>query len=83
MPWWRCCASGAAHAVGQAIGRNPFTLIVPCHRVLSGAGEADGSCMNGGVISKRRLLSLEGALTRSGPTLFDVLLSVAPPRLQS
>jgi methylated-DNA-[protein]-cysteine S-methyltransferase len=79
----RLGASGAAHAVGQAIGRNPFTLIVPCHRVLPGAGEADGSSMNGGVISKRRLLSLEGALARSGPTLFDVLLSVAPPRLQS
>ena len=78
----RLGASGAAHAVGQAIGRNPFTLIVPCHRVLPGAGEADGACMNGGVISKRRLLSLEGALARGGPTLFDVLLSVAPPRLQ-
>jgi methylated-DNA-[protein]-cysteine S-methyltransferase len=78
----RLGASGAAHAVGQAIGRNPFTIIVPCHRVLPGVGEADGSCMNGGVISKRRLLSLEGALARGGPTLFDVLLPVAPPRLQ-
>jgi methylated-DNA-[protein]-cysteine S-methyltransferase len=79
----RLGASGASHAVGQAIGRNPFTIIVPCHRVLAAAGEADGTCMNGGVISKRRLLSLEGALAKSGPTLFDVLLSVAPPRLQS
>jgi methylated-DNA-[protein]-cysteine S-methyltransferase len=79
----RLGASGAAHAVGQAIGRNPFTLIVPCHRVLAAAGEADGTCMNGGLISKRRLLSLEGALAKGGPTLFDVLLSVAPPRLQS
>ena len=75
-------ASGAAHAVGQAIGRNPYTLIVHCHRVLAAAGEADGSCMNGGVVSKRRLLSLEGAMARGGPTLFDELLSVAPPRLQ-
>jgi methylated-DNA-[protein]-cysteine S-methyltransferase len=74
--------SGAVHAVGQAITRNPFTLIVPCHRVLAAPGEADGVCANGGVVSKRRLLSLEGALTKSGPTLFDVLLSVAPPRLQ-
>ena len=74
----RLGASGAAHAVGQAIGRNPLTLIVPCHRALAGAGEADGSCMNGGVISKRRLLSLEGALARSVPTLFDVLLSRRP-----
>jgi methylated-DNA-[protein]-cysteine S-methyltransferase len=79
----RLGASGAAHAVGQAIGRNPFTIIVPCHRVLAAAGETDGTCMNGGVISKRRLLSLEGALAKGGPTLFDALLSVAPPRLQS
>jgi len=72
-------ASGAIHAVGQAIGRNPFTLIVPCHRVLAAAGETNAVCANGGVITKRRLLSLEGALT-SGPTLFDVLLPIAPPR---
>jgi methylated-DNA-[protein]-cysteine S-methyltransferase len=77
----RLGASGASHAVGQAIARNPFTILVPCHRVLSAAGEADGTCVNGGVITKRRLLSLEGALAGSGPTLFDVLLSsVAPPR---
>jgi methylated-DNA-[protein]-cysteine S-methyltransferase len=73
-------ASGASHAVGQAINRNPFTIIVPCHRVLAAAGETDVSCAYGGVITKRRLLSLEGALAKSGPTLFDALLSVAPPR---
>ncbi len=79
----RLGASGASHAVGQAIGRNPFTIIVPCHRILATAGAADGFCAHGGVVTKRRLLSLEGALAKSGPTLFDVLLSVAPPRLQS
>ena len=75
--------TGASHAVGQAIARNPFTLIVPCHRVLAAAGQAEGFCANGGVVSKRRLLSLEGALARSGPTLFDVLLPVAAPRPQN
>jgi methylated-DNA-[protein]-cysteine S-methyltransferase len=79
----RLGASGASHAVGQAIARNPFTIIVPCHRVSAAPGQADGFCANGGVVTKRRLLSLEGALAKSGPTLFDVLLSVAPPRLQS
>jgi methylated-DNA-[protein]-cysteine S-methyltransferase len=79
----RLGASGAGRAVGQAIGRNPFTILVPCHRLLAAEGEADGFSMNGGVISKRRLLSLEGAMTKSGPTLFDVLLSVAPPRPHS
>jgi methylated-DNA-[protein]-cysteine S-methyltransferase len=73
-------ASGASHAVGQAINRNPFTIIVPCHRVLAAAGATDVICANGGAVTKRRLLSLEGALAKSGPTLFDVLLSVAPPR---
>jgi methylated-DNA-[protein]-cysteine S-methyltransferase len=76
----RLGASGASHAVGLAIARNPFTILVPCHRVLPAVGQTDGICANGGVISKRRLLSLEGALASSGPTLFDVLLSVAPPR---
>jgi methylated-DNA-[protein]-cysteine S-methyltransferase len=76
----RLGASGASHAVGQAIGRNPFTLIIPCHRVLAATGETNAICANGGVITKRRLLSLEGALAGSGPTLFDVLLSVAPQR---
>lgn len=77
----RLGASGASHAVGQAIARNPFTVLVPCHRVLAAAGETDGCCANSGVISKRRLLSLEGARAGGSPTLFDVLLSsVAPPR---
>jgi methylated-DNA-[protein]-cysteine S-methyltransferase len=76
----RLGASGASHAVGRAIMRNPFTIVIPCHRVLPAVGETNGICANGGVISKRRLLSLEGALASSGPTLFDVLLSVAPPR---
>jgi methylated-DNA-[protein]-cysteine S-methyltransferase len=76
-------ATGATHAVGQAIGRNPFAILVPCHRVLASDGEADRFSMNGGAVSRRRLLSLEGALAKSGPTLFDAFLSVAPPRPQS
>jgi methylated-DNA-[protein]-cysteine S-methyltransferase len=76
----RLGASGAIHAVGQAITRNPYPIIIPCHRVLAAPGETNGLCANGGVVTKRRLLSLEGALAGSGPTLFDALLSVAPPR---
>ena len=74
-------ASGAAHSVAQALSRNPFMLIVPCHRVLEAGGYADRISPNGGSISKRRLLSIEGAGS-SGKTLFDVLLPVAPPRPQ-
>jgi len=75
----------AAYLVAQAIAKNPFMIIVPCHRVLEAGGYADKISPYGGTISKRRLLSIEGAgagTTRS-KTLFDVLLPVAPPRPQN
>jgi methylated-DNA-[protein]-cysteine S-methyltransferase len=78
----RLRASGAAHSVAQALSRNPFMLIVPCHRVLEAGGYADRISPNGGSISKRRLLSIEGAGSPGSKTLFDVLLPVAPPRPQ-
>ena len=71
---------GAVHSVAQALGRNPFMIIVPCHRVLEAGNYADRMAPNGGVISKRRLLTIEGAHPTVSKTLFDVLLSVAPPR---
>ncbi len=75
--------SGAVHSVAQALARNPFVIIVPCHRVLEAGGYADKISPNGGAISKRRLLSIEGAHgMTAGKTLFDVLLPVAPPRPQ-
>ena len=73
-------ASGAAHSVAQAIARNPYMLIVPCHRVLEAGNYADRLSPYGGVISKRRLLALEGAHPVASKTLFEVLLPVAPPR---
>jgi len=75
-------ASGAAHSVAQAISKNPFMIIVPCHRVLEAGSYADRISPNGGAISKRRLLSIEGAHATSSKTLFEVLLPVAPPRPQ-
>jgi methylated-DNA-[protein]-cysteine S-methyltransferase len=76
-------ASGALRSVAQAIARNPFVIIVPCHRVLEAGGYADKISPNGGSISKRRLLSIEGAGSPGSKTLFDVLLPVAPPRPQT
>lgn len=73
-------ASGAAHSVAQAIAKNPYMLIVPCHRVLEAGNYADRLSPYGGVISKRRLLALEGAHPVASKTLFEVLLPVAPPR---
>jgi methylated-DNA-[protein]-cysteine S-methyltransferase len=75
-------ASGATHSVAQAISKNPFMIIVPCHRVLEAGSYADRISPNGGAISKRRLLSIEGATPIVSKTLFDVLLPVAPPRPQ-
>jgi methylated-DNA-[protein]-cysteine S-methyltransferase len=72
--------TGAVHSVAQAIARNPFVIIVPCHRVLEAGSYADKISPHGGAISKRRLLSIEGAGSPSSKTLFDVLLPVAPPR---
>ena len=73
-------ATGAIFSVAQALARNPFMIIVPCHRVLEAGNYADKISPNGGVISKRRLLSIEGTHTTVSKTLFDVLLPVAPPR---
>jgi methylated-DNA-[protein]-cysteine S-methyltransferase len=76
--------SGAVRSVAQALARNPFVIIVPCHRVLEAGGYADRISPHGGAISKRRLLSIEGARgATASKTLFDVLLPVAPPRPHS
>jgi methylated-DNA-[protein]-cysteine S-methyltransferase len=61
----------AARAVGQALGENPFPIIVPCHRVLAAGGKLGGFSANGGVETKRRLLEIEGALAVGGRTLWD------------
>lgn len=73
-------ASGAAHSVAHAIAKNPYMLIVPCHRVLEAGNYTGRLSPYAGVISKRRLLALEGAHPIANKTLFEVLLPVAPPR---
>ena len=72
--------TGAEFSVAQAIARNPFMIIVPCHRVLEAGHYADKISPYGGTISKRHLLSIEGTRPIASKTLFDVLLPVAPPR---
>ena len=52
---------GLSRAVGQALGRNPFPIIVPCHRVLAAGGKSGGFSAPGGVDTKRRMLEIEGA----------------------
>jgi O-6-methylguanine DNA methyltransferase len=62
----RAGAPGAARAVGQALGRNPFAIVVPCHRVLAAGGRVGGFSANGGVHTKLKLLALERAATPPG-----------------
>ncbi|KVC36462.1 cysteine methyltransferase [Burkholderia pseudomultivorans] len=53
-----------ARAVGGAVGRNPVSIIVPCHRVVGASGSLTGYA--GGIERKRALLALEGAGLRRG-----------------
>ncbi|MCC7547636.1 MAG: methylated-DNA--[protein]-cysteine S-methyltransferase [Burkholderiales bacterium] len=55
----RVGAPGAARAVGQAMGRNPFPIVVPCHRVLAAGGRVGGFSAHGGIATKLRLLGIE------------------------
>jgi methylated-DNA-[protein]-cysteine S-methyltransferase len=52
-------APGAARAVGQALGKNPFAIVVPCHRVLAAGGKSGGFSARGGVTTKLRMLAIE------------------------
>lgn len=57
----RAGAPGTARAVGQALGRNPFAIVVPCHRVVAANGRTGGFSANGGVATKVKMLELERA----------------------
>jgi methylated-DNA-[protein]-cysteine S-methyltransferase len=54
-------APGEARAVGAALARNPFPIVVPCHRVLAADGALHGFSAPGGLRTKRRMLEIEGA----------------------
>jgi methylated-DNA-[protein]-cysteine S-methyltransferase len=51
---------GAARAIGQALGRNPFLVAVPCHRIVAAQGKSGGFSAPGGLATKARLLAAEG-----------------------
>jgi methylated-DNA-[protein]-cysteine S-methyltransferase len=61
-----------ARDVGQALGQNPTPIIVPCHRVLAANAKSGGFSAPGGIDTKMRVLTIEGAQP-GGPTLFDDL----------
>jgi len=57
----RAGSPAAARAVGQAMAHNPLPLLVPCHRVVGATGAPVGFSAFGGVVTKARLLEIEGA----------------------
>lgn len=52
----------AVRAVGQALGRNPIPIVIPCHRVIASDGSLGGYSGGGGLETKAKLLQLEGAM---------------------
>ena len=60
-----------AREVGQALGQNPFAIIVPCHRVVAAGGKTGGFSASGGVQTKLRMLAIEGAAATPMLPLFD------------
>jgi methylated-DNA-[protein]-cysteine S-methyltransferase len=61
---------GSAQAVGQAMGSNPYPIIVPCHRVLGAGGKIGGFSAGGGSATKARMLAIEDAAPNGQPSLF-------------
>jgi methylated-DNA-[protein]-cysteine S-methyltransferase len=59
-----------AQAVGQAMGRNPWPIVVPCHRVVGSNGKLGGFSAPGGTKTKLRILEIEGALRHETLPLF-------------
>jgi methylated-DNA-[protein]-cysteine S-methyltransferase len=72
-----------ARDVGQALARNPFAPIVPCHRVVAAGGRLGGYSAPGGVATKRRLLEVEGAAIVASdahqPGFFDEPATLTKP----
>jgi methylated-DNA-[protein]-cysteine S-methyltransferase len=65
---------GASRAVGRAMATNPWPVIVPCHRVVAAGGGAGGFSAYGGIVTKERMLQLEGGTLAPRTTqrsLFD------------
>lgn len=58
----------AARAVGNALGKNPIALIVPCHRVLAAGSKPGGFSAHGGLSTKAKMLALEGVAFGSPST---------------
>ncbi len=61
-----------AQQIGGVLGRNPWPIIVPCHRVTAAGGKLGGFTARGGVATKLKLLAIEGAPAAAQPDLFGI-----------
>ncbi|MEO5883285.1 MAG: methylated-DNA--[protein]-cysteine S-methyltransferase [Caldimonas sp.] len=61
----------SAREVGRSLGRNPFPIVVPCHRIVASGGDLGGFSAPGGTATKRRLLTIEDARRDGASDLFD------------
>ncbi|TAN11915.1 MAG: methylated-DNA--[protein]-cysteine S-methyltransferase [Rhizobiaceae bacterium] len=52
---------GEAREAGQALGANPVTIVIPCHRIMAAGGRIGGFSAHGGIATKRKLLAMEHA----------------------
>jgi methylated-DNA-[protein]-cysteine S-methyltransferase len=52
---------GEARETGQALGANPVTIVIPCHRIMAAGGRIGGFSAHGGIMTKRKLLAMENA----------------------
>ncbi|NOT39354.1 MAG: methylated-DNA--[protein]-cysteine S-methyltransferase [Alphaproteobacteria bacterium] len=75
--------ASAARAVGQALGANPFPIIIPCHRVLATGGKTGGFSAPLGLETKMKMLTIERAKLDDKPSLFNDLPLAAKPRRQT
>ena len=66
--------TATAREVGQSLGRNPFPIVVPCHRVVAADGQLGGFSAPGGTTTKRRLLTIEDARLVRRPTVSSIRL---------
>lgn len=86
LPWGRSSTYGeiaaslgqaqASRAVGAAVGRNPVSILVPCHRIVGRDGSLTGYA--GGLERKRHLLRLEGLLAAIPPRSGDLFVDGNP-----
>jgi methylated-DNA-[protein]-cysteine S-methyltransferase len=67
-------SKGAAQAVGTAMARNPWSVVVPCHRVLAAGNKPGGFSAPGGLKTKEKLLAMEGVYLDGGAPLLPGLI---------